>query len=508
MMNAGVDSERPGVTSGSVARAAAWTIAARQLERVLGIVSISVTARLLTPGDFGLVGMALAVLAVIEVFSSFGFDWALVRMSDPTKEHFDTAWTLRMVFGLATFAAACVAAYPAAAMYRDDRIVPLIAALGLAATIGSLENIGIVEFRRRMDFMPEFQVRFWSKVASLVACWGLAWATRSYWSLVGAVIAARLVTVGLSYALSPYRPRPSLARRSDLLSFSVWMLAGNLVQVFRARFSEFFIGRTFGAHSVGVYGVASEFSAIASTELAAPLNRAVFGRYAQMQGDRNLLREGFERVSGLIWLVGLPAALGIGACARELIAVLLGRQWADSAALLQVLAAAGVVAVMAGNTQYVYWALGRSRFVMVLELVATAAFIVLTLIFARGQGVIGVALAQCVASALVLLVNYSALRRTLNLSWAAMGHRLWRIVTAAGVMLVSVVALRGALLGHGLDSAPGRLGLLVPAGIAVYAVALGSLWLILGRPEGPERVVIERAAPIFVTVYRRFARAR
>jgi len=500
------DPERPDASPGSVTHAAAWTIAARQLERVLGIASISVTARLLTPSDFGLVGMALAVLAVIEVFSSFGFDWALVRLGDPTREHFDTAWTLRLLLGLATFAAACAAAFPAAAMYRDNRIVPLIATIGLANVIGSLENIGLVEFRRRMDFKPEFQMRLWTKVASLLACWSLAWATRSYWSLVGAIIVARLVGVALSYRLSSFRPRPSLARRRDLLSFSVWMLAGNLVQVFRGRFSEFFIGRTFGPHFVGVYGVASEFSTIASTEVAAPLNRAVFGRYAQMQGDRDLLRQGFERVSGFIWLIGLPAALGIAVCARELVSVLLGRQWAESASLLQILAAAGVFAVMAANTQYVYWALGRGRFVMALELLAAAAFIALTLSFAGRWGVAGVAFAQCVASALVLVVNYAVLRRTLNLSWTATGHRLWRVVASAAVMYASVAALREVLLLHGVDSAPGRLGLLVPAGIAVYAVTLSGLWLVLGRPDGPEQGVYERVSPLVVAAYRRLRR--
>jgi PST family polysaccharide transporter len=285
------------------------------------------------------------------------------------------------------------------------------------------------------------------------------------------------------------------------------MLAGNLVQVFRSRFSEFFIGRTFGPHSVGVYGVASEFSAIASTEIAAPLNRAVFGRYAQMQGDRDQLRAGFERVSGFIWLVGLPAALGIGACARELVSVLLGRQWAESAVLLQILAAAGVFAVMAANTQYVYWALGRARFVMALECLATVAFIAFTISFARSWRITGVALAQCAASALVLVVNYAVLRRTLNLSWAAMGHRLWRVVASAGIMYACVVALREFLVARGVDSAPGRLSLLVPAGVAVYGVTLGSLWLVLGRPDGPEQGVFERASPLVASVYRRLRRA-
>jgi lipopolysaccharide exporter len=485
--------------TGTVAHAALWTVAGRQLERVLGIASIAVTARLLLPSDFGLVGMALSVLAIIEVFSSFGLDWALVRTKTPTREHFDTAFTLRVLFALATWATACALAYPAALMYKDSRVVPLIITLGFANLIGACDNIGIAEFRRRLNFIPEFRIRVASKVASVVACWGFALATHSYWSLVAGLAAQRLAGVALSYRLSEFRPRLSLARRRDLFSFSVWFLAGNLVQAFRGQFSQFFIGRTFGPHFVGIYGTANEFSAIASTEIAAPLNRAVFGRYAEMQGDRELLREAFEDVSGFIWLIGLPAALGIGSCAHELVLVLLGAHWAEAAALLQVLAIAGVFAVMGANTAYVYWALGRSRFVLSLELLAAVTFAVCTIAFARAYGVFGVAIAQCAASGLVLAVNYAVLRKTLDLSFAAMGRRLWRVVLAAGVMYIAVAALQVRLSVLGIQSPVARLSLLVPAGVVVYAITLSGLWWTLGKPTGPEQKAAERISRFLVT---------
>jgi O-antigen/teichoic acid export membrane protein len=343
-----------------------------------------------------------------------------------------------------------------------------------------------------LNFLPEFRIKVASKLASLVACWGFALATHSYWSLVAGLVASRLVSVALSYRFSEFRPRLSLARRRDLLSFSVWFLAGNLVKAFRDQFSQFFIGRTFGPHFVGVYGTANEFSAIASTEIAAPLNRAVFGRYAEMQGNRDLLREAFEDVSGFIWLIGLPAALGIGSCSHELVSVLLGSHWAETATLLQVLAIAGVFGVMGANTAYVYWALGRSRFVLTLELLAAVAFVVCTMAFARAYGVVGVAIAQCAASGLVLAVNYGVLRKTLDLSFAAMGRRLWRVVVAAGVMYIAVAALQDRLTVLGIQSPIARLSLLVPAGVVVYLTILSSLWWTLGKPTGPEQKVAER----------------
>ena len=84
-------------TGGMVARGVAWMLLARAADRIGGILSIAVMARFLAPNDFGMFQMALSVMALVEVFTLFGFDWALIRHPDPTREHFDTAFTLQLI---------------------------------------------------------------------------------------------------------------------------------------------------------------------------------------------------------------------------------------------------------------------------------------------------------------------------------------------------------------------------------------------------------------------------
>jgi lipopolysaccharide exporter len=470
--------------------AAGWVIFGRQAERLIGVASIAILARLLTPADFGVVGMASAAAALVEVIGAFGFDWALVRIKTPSRAHYDTAWTLRLIVGLGTGVLMSMAAYPAADYYGVPAVAPVIIAMSANALIGAFENIGTTDFRREMRFGKEIGLRLAGKLCGFACAVAIAELYSSYWALVLGVTAGRLGTVAGSYVLSAYRPKWCLSARRDMLSFSIWLLVGNVMDVLRSKFAEILIGRSFGPRSVGFFSMASELSGLATTEFASPINRVMFTRYSSHQRDIGLLREGFQRTSGVIWAVGLPAAVGIGACAHEIINVLLGRQWADAALLLQVLAAAGAINIMASNTHYVYWALARSRFVAVLDVIATLVFVPTTIILGQSFGVTGVAAAQVVAATVVLIVNYWVLMRTLDMSAWTVLSRHWRIAAASVLMGVAVVG-GGRWLNAAAVPALARLAAMVAVGAVSYFVLLGVLWLACLRPAGPEQECLE-----------------
>ncbi len=266
----------------------------------------------------------------------------------------------------------------------------------------------------------------------------------------------------------------------------MWLLLGNVADVLRSRFSEIWLGRNIGPRSVGLYAMGSELSALASTELAAPINRAVFTRYMQQVGDVEALREGYLRVSGLIWAVGMPAALGIGLCAPLIVRILLGGQWADAVQVLQILAFAGLLNIMASNTQYIYWALGKSRFVTLLSLAGSTIFITLTLLLGTQLGMSGVAWAQVIASGLVLAINYAVLLTTLQLRMSDIVRRNYRVVIASAGMSALVSAFSNSGATWATQQIWLRLALMITVGIVSYVTILIGLWTIIGKPAGPE----------------------
>jgi O-antigen/teichoic acid export membrane protein len=486
-----VDEAKPTKERPSSTKAAAWTLAARQSDRLLGVISIAVLARVLSPSEFGIVAIAGSVVALVEVLSAFGFDWALMRVRARTRAHYDTAWTLRVLSGVVTFAILAAVAHPAAIYFRQPAVAAIVVLMGVNSVIGALENIGIVDFRLEMRFDREFRLRIAGKLAGIVVSVGWALATHSYWALVFGITASKLAGTVLSYLMHDFRPRWDLSQTGVLLNFSVWLMIGNVADVMSSRFADIWVGRHLGSARVGLYSMASELSTLATTEFAAPINRAVYTRYLEMAGDIPRLREAFVRVSGVIWAVGFPAAFGLGVCAHQIVALLLGGQWRDAAGVLQVLAAAGVISITAANTHYVYWALGRSKFVTVLSLIGTVGFVVLTIILGRRFGLIGVAMAQVFALSAVVVVNYVALLRTLELRAWTLLLRNYRVVVASVLMAVIAWWVGELLSRAGVTTVAIQLASMVSAGAVGYCLILFGLWLVLRRPEGPEHQLVE-----------------
>jgi O-antigen/teichoic acid export membrane protein len=484
-------SENKETTHASARQAVFWVLAARPVDRLLSIASIAILARVLSPADFGLVAMAGSVVALVEVLSAFGFDWALIRLADPRREHYDTAWTLRMLTGAFVCLVMVAIAWPAAKLFDQPVVAWIIAAMGVNAVLAAVENIWMAEYRRQSRFEPEFKLRLASKIAGFIVAVGFALATRSYWALVLGVTASRLASTAMSYWLHAGRPRWNLSHRAELLSFSVWLLIGNVVETLRNRFAEMWLGRNADAKQVGWYSLSFELATLASNELAAPINRAIFSKYSERRDSIPALRDGYLRVSGVLWLIGVPAAVGIGVCARQVIAVMLGDQWDAAVPVLQILAVAGLLGIMEGNTRYVYWALGRSKFVTMLAIVGAVGFVTLTVILGARHGILGVAWAQVVAALLVVILNMWVLFRTLRLGLMEFVARKFRILLASAAMGYCVVVLgdwlaAGEPLAHWL-----QLGLMVAAGVTSYGVVLFALWQIGGRPVGPEQEVYD-----------------
>ena len=158
----------------AIAKGAAWMLLARLAERCLGLVSLLVLARVLVPADFGLVAMAMSVIAFVELASTFGFDLALIQREHLTREHYDTAWTFQVAVGFLCAGLIAAAAYPSAWFYDEPRLIPVMFVLAISRVLQSFENIGTVDFRRRMDFSREFAFSAWKKIVGFVITVALA----------------------------------------------------------------------------------------------------------------------------------------------------------------------------------------------------------------------------------------------------------------------------------------------------------------------------------------------
>ncbi|HTW32212.1 MAG TPA: oligosaccharide flippase family protein, partial [Candidatus Sulfotelmatobacter sp.] len=133
-------------------RGSAWMVGLRWAVRLTGIVSTVILARLLTPADFGVVAIAMIVVGLLEMLSQTGQALAIIQHESPTREHYDSAWTISILIGI-VIALAIVAIAPLTRYYfHDPRSIVVMQCLAVRAILGGFENVGMIDFRRDLRF--------------------------------------------------------------------------------------------------------------------------------------------------------------------------------------------------------------------------------------------------------------------------------------------------------------------------------------------------------------------
>ncbi|MGH8264679.1 MAG: oligosaccharide flippase family protein, partial [Steroidobacteraceae bacterium] len=290
---------------------ASWMVLYKLFDRSLGLISTIILARLLVPQDFGIVAMAASVIALLELLSAFGLDISLIQRSETTHEHFHAAWTLNLLAGFGVALLLLASAWPISIFYREPRLLAVICALAAGTVIQGLENVGTVNFRKDLEFSREFRFLALKRTLPFLVTVPLAYWLRSYWALIAGLLAGRIGGVIVSYALHPFRPRLSVTKIGELMHFSKWMLLHNLIAFLKDRSSSFVIGRLSGFANLGLFSLAAEIASLPSTELIAPINRALLPIYAKLANDKAGLAREYLAAMGTIALVGVPAVAGV-----------------------------------------------------------------------------------------------------------------------------------------------------------------------------------------------------
>lgn len=476
----------------SVAIGAAWMIALKFIERSIGVVSTVILARLLVPADFGLVAMAMAVFAVLELIGQFGFDYAIIRTQDPPRSHLDTAWTLTVCHGLISGLALAVLAAPASTFFNEPRLELVIYILALISAIQGFENVGIVLFRKDLQFKNDFNFFLAKKIIAFICTISLAIAFKSYWALVGGIFASRTASVILSYIVHPYRPRLSFSATRELFGFSQWVLLTGILNYFSVRGPDFILGRFAGADSVGVFRIAHELATLPTTELMFPIARAAYPGYAKVADDRAELKRTYLAVQGSIVMLTLPAGIGLVMLADPFVKALLGFKWLEAVPLIQVLGLYGALRIFQTTNNAIFNVLGKPHWNTALILLEVFSVLpLLGWLIYSGQPIQLAAWSYLAGSVVVIPCAAFLVSHFLHVNFFDRLQVTWRPLIGSVLMALALTFVTEwlGLPTNALESLQTLL-LAVPLGASVYGGSVLGLWYVAGKPAGTEQELV------------------
>lgn len=483
--------------SKSVASGAALYVGMRWFDRLIGVLSTIVLARLLTPDDFGIVALASIVLGLAVVMLDLGINMAVVQRSGLELEDIHTAWTIRLLQNAIIAMGLSALAIPAASYYDDSRLAPVLWLLAFAYLLDGFTGMGPVLFQKHQQYAREVGFYAAKRLFGFVVTMGLAFSLRDYWALVYGTIVANAGGVVLSYLMYRQCPRFTLARWRGFAGASFWLALRTLAGYVSQELDKFVVGQRDGASALGGYSIASQIGAMPTSELLAPLSRALFPALAAAKDDALALRRMFLLALGIQSTLALPAAVGLALVAEELVLVALGEKWVAAAPLLAALALAFGANALTHSGSYLLMALARYRAHSLIQWgMAGALALLVFVIFPSADANL---IAWCrVALALggVIAISAISLKCLSGVSLTDLWDAVRRPTVATLCMSTALVALDAPSAALPDWAA---LAVKVLAGALVYGIILMALWGIERRPDGAEQWILARLRP-FVSI--------
>lgn len=390
--------------------AAAWAVAARVVQQVVAIGRILILARLLAPDDFGLMGVAVAVLTVIQMFTTTGFSAAIVQRPGVINNAINTAFTIDLARAVLVSVALFASASLIAAAFEIPEASEVIRALAIVSLIGGLINPANVRLVRELRIKDTLWVQLGSVIAEAIVSITLAWILGSVWALVWGAVARAFAQVTVSYVINPYMPRLEFVKSEAawMFRFGRWMALDFMMTQLAHQVDRVIIARVLGPAALGIYTVSNKLSLNVVREFSLVGSRVGFPALAKIQNRPSDFATRSLEMLELSLSVSVPAAVFLVVLADAAVPVLLGNQWMAAIGLTEILALAAIPMTIVATGSVALAAVGVPRAAAFANTVALITIIIAMPVLATESGITGagqaILIAQSAAAALIVVL--------------------------------------------------------------------------------------------------------
>ena len=473
----------------SFARSLAWSGAGRWLPQIISWPATIVIARLLSPGDYGLVVLVRVYTDFISMVTEAGLGAAVTIAPEMDERRAGQLHTLALLLGAVAVVATCAMAYPIAGLYRQPELRNVVFAI---STIFMIEAAGVVPngLLRREFRYKTIAIADWTRTAvDLVVELTLAFLGFGYWTLVLGYVSGSIAWQLVVMANRRVRPRRIhyASVRSTLRTMGD-MVAQQITNFMVNNGDVMIGGRLVSSAGMGVYTFGAQLAAVPNQKVTALIANVTPSLFREVRTNPPLFRRYIVLITLGLSTVVLPAFLGIVVVAEDFTAAVLGPKWSGIVVPLQFLAVNAAVQSMFTVLPQVLWATDNGRVVTRFALLNLAVLPPLFLILGRAYGVNGLAAAWLIGTPLVLSLRARVALRVVQLPVREFAASLWPAVSSSLAMVAAVLAVQQFAPVTGWPAAA-RLALSVITGAVVYAGTL----LLLHRSRVRQALAMLRA---------------
>lgn len=316
-----------------------WSSIERFSVQGVQFIVMIIMARILTPEDYGLVGMLTIFIAISQSLIDSGFSQALIRKRDRRQIDNSTVFYFNIAIGAILYLVLFFSAPLIANFYHEPQLIPITRVISLSVFINSLVVVQRALLTVEIDFKTQTKASFTAVISSgIIGIW-MVYAGYGVWAIVTQQLVNLSVNALLLWILSHWRPSLEYSWTSfrELFNFGSKLAGAGILDTLYKNIYLIIIGKIFKASDLGYYTRAQQFSEFPSSNLTGIIQRVTFPVLCSIQEDNERLKNVYRRFLRLSAFLIFPLMIGLAAVAHPLVILLLKEQWAFTAILLQIL---------------------------------------------------------------------------------------------------------------------------------------------------------------------------
>ncbi len=344
---------------------------------ITAVVSI-ILARILSPEEFGLVGMIAIFIALGNSLMDSGFSGALIRKENVTDKDLSTVFYTNLILSIIIYAILFVSAPFIAEFLNTPILVKLVRILSLSVLIMSFTQVQKVNYIRKIDFRTQAIISLAASLVSGIASIWMALDGYGVWSLVVQQLSKQAVVSLLLWIFSTWKPSAVFSWSSfkEMFNFGSKLLACSLISVIWNEIYSLVIGKMYNPVSVGYFTRAEKFKSLVTSNIGQVVQRVGYPVMSSIQSDPQRQVRVYRKVVRLTMLITSTLVMGLIGCADAMIEVLIGAKWLPAAEYLRILGLSGIFLPLILSSVNVFNANGKSDKTLLLEIIKTALAVI------------------------------------------------------------------------------------------------------------------------------------
>jgi PST family polysaccharide transporter len=428
-----------------------WSYLTFVIGKVMVFISTVILARILTPADFGLVGLASVLAGYLGTLHTFGVGEAFIQSKFGSEESANATFVLSVASGIFLFLVSIIITPLVVIFFREPRIQSIFPVLAFTYVLTGLTTIHDALLVKQLKFQQRLLPTFVQYISKGISSIVLALMGFGAWAIVWGVIIGTVAKSITLVFVSPWKLtrawNPQVTR--EIFGFGKLMVLQNIFGALEDNIDYMIVGRRLGVTDLGLYTLGYRAPELAIISLPSVISNVAYPAYAKLQDQLSELQRSVRKTVQLISWVSIPAGIGLAMITPAFILTFYTNKWASAIPVMQLLSLYAMVYTLSYNFGDAYKAMGRPDILNKIS-VSTIVFTVLALWVGAHYGIVGVAWAHLLRVIILLGIQIIIVKRILGIPSMQILEGIFKSLLSAGVMALVMGAI--ALVLHGTSN--------------------------------------------------------